>query len=177
VAPSRRWQAFSQEASYELFPNLSSASQVPPVGIIADINCDCIVERTIAGAKRDQFSGAARGAAPQPSPSPAAEPSPPQGGATPAPAEQVALKPGGTDPPETRVVAPAERRQPRKPPTHVVTNQPRAPIPPTREQVVVQQNQKFDAARQTIFPPVGANTFSMTQQTIAVGEAVVVRRL
>ena len=80
---------------------------------------------------------------------PAAEPPPPQAQ-------------GGNVLPETRVVAPVERPRPRtKPPRVVATNR-----PPTQAQLVTQQNQKFDAARQNIFPPVGANSFSMTQQAI-----------
>ena len=52
--------------------------------------------------------------------------------------------------PETRVVAPVERRRPRTPPPQVVTNQPPAP---TQAEVVAKQNQVFDAARQTILAP------------------------
>jgi len=124
----------------------------------------------------------AQAGAASPTPEPTASPSAPE---TPAPtqpspqqsppaAEQPpAAEPplpqaqGGNVLPETRVVAPAERPRPRtKPPRVVATNRPPAPTPPTQAQLVTQQNQKFDAARQTIFPPVGANTFSMTQQAI-----------
>ena len=49
--------------------------------------------------------------------------------------------------PETRVVAPVERRQPRTRPPQVVANLPPAP---TQAQVVATQNEKLDAARKTI---------------------------
>jgi hypothetical protein len=114
-----------------------------------------------------------------PTPQPSASPSAPE---TPAPTELPAAEQppaeeqppspppqaeGGNVLPETRVVAPAERPRPRtKPPRVVATNRPPAPTLPTQQQVVAQQNQKFDAARQTIFPPVGANSSTMTQQAI-----------
>lgn len=105
---------------------------------------------------------------PQPSASPSPEPSAPAQ-ATPQQSAPAPQSQGGTVLPETRVVAPAERARPRtKPPRVVATNRPAAPTPtpPTQEQVVAQQSQKFDAARQTIFPPVGANTFEMSHQAI-----------
>jgi outer membrane receptor protein involved in Fe transport len=120
----------------------------------------------------------AQGGATAPTPQPSASPS---GSETSAPTQQVAPVPeqtpasppqaqGGNVLPETRVVAPAERPRARtKPPRVVATNRPAAPTPtppPTQEQVVAQQNQKFDAARQNIFPPVGANTFEMSHQAI-----------
>ena len=71
---------------------------------------------------------------------------------------------GGNVLPETRVVAPAERRQPRTPPPRqVVTNQPPAP---TEAQVVAQQTQVFDAARQTILAPAGATSHQVNRQAI-----------
>jgi outer membrane receptor protein involved in Fe transport len=66
--------------------------------------------------------------------------------------------------PETRVVAPTERRQPRTPPPRqVVTNQPPAP---TEAQVVAQQTQVFDAARKTILAPTGATSYEVNHQAI-----------
>jgi outer membrane receptor protein involved in Fe transport len=111
-------------------------------------------------------------AAPQPpaaSPEspPASEP-PPQQGVTPAPAQQAApaVQPQTTGDnvlPETRVVAPVERRRPRTPPPQLVTNQPPAP---TQAEVVAKQNQVFDAARQTILAPAGATSYEVTHQAI-----------
>ena len=90
-------------------------------------------------------------AAPQP---PAATPAP-QESATPVPQQAPAPAAGGTVLPETRVVAPAERPRARTPPPRqVVTRQPPAPTPPTQAQVVAQQNQAFDAARQSILTPI-----------------------
>jgi outer membrane receptor protein involved in Fe transport len=82
---------------------------------------------------------------------------------------------GGNVLPETRVVAPAERRRPRTAPRQVVTR--RAPAQtqvstqapseaPTQAQVVNQQNQKFDAARQAILAPIGATSYEVSQQAI-----------
>jgi len=104
-------------------------------------------------------------AAPQP---PAATPAP-QESATPVPqqtespaAPQQAT--GGNVLPETRVVAPAERRQPRTPPPRqVVTNQPPAPTP---AQVVAQETQMLDAARHTILAPIGATSYQVNHQAI-----------
>src|SRR6476659_10152375 len=93
-------------------------------------------------------------AAPQP---PAATPAP-QESATPVPQQAPAPAAGGTVLPETRVVAPAERRSARTPPPRqVVTRPPPAPTP-TQAQVVAQQNPAFDAARQSILTPPGATT-------------------
>jgi hypothetical protein len=106
-------------------------------------------------------------AAPQP---PAATPAP-QESATPAPQQTPAPETpqqatGGNVLPETRVVAPAERQRPRTPPARqVVTRQP-APPTPTQAQVVNQQNQKFDAARQTILAPAGATSYEVSHQAI-----------
>jgi len=99
---------------------------------------------------------------PQPSASPAAEPPPAQAGAPPSAVQQPAA---GNVLPETRVVAPVERRQPRKPPTRVVTNQPPAPTQ-TQAQVVAAQNDKLDAARKTIFTTAGAGSYEVTHQAI-----------
>jgi len=104
-------------------------------------------------------------ATPQP---PVATPAP-QEGATPAPqqtethaAPQQAT--GGNVLPETRVVAPVERRRPRTPPPRqVVTNQPPAP---TEAQVVAHQTQVFDAARQTILAPTGATFHQVNRRAI-----------
>jgi hypothetical protein len=69
--------------------------------------------------------------------------------------------------PETRVVAPAERRSARTPPPRqVVTRQPPAPTPPTQAQVVAQQNQAFDTARQSILAPIGATSYEVNHQAI-----------
>ena len=64
------------------------------------------------------------------------------------------------------MVAPAERRRPRTPPPRqVVTRQPPAPTP-TQAQVVAQQNQAFDAARQSILTPIGATSYEVNHQAI-----------
>src|SRR5450759_3350601 len=113
-------------------------------------------------------------ATPQPSVSPTAEPAPPPGAATPTPAQSPAQGPAQptapsaeTQPagpnvlPETRVAAPVERRRPRTPPpTHVVANP--SPPGPTQAQVTARQNEKFDAARQTLLAPTGANSYEVT---------------
>jgi outer membrane receptor protein involved in Fe transport len=110
-------------------------------------------------------------ATPQPSASPTAEPSP--SGATPSPSPAPAQtaapaaqqqKPGENVLPTTRVAAPAERPRPRKPPTQVVSNQP--PPAPSEQQVVAQQNEKFDSARKTIYTNVGAGSYEVSHQTI-----------
>jgi outer membrane receptor protein involved in Fe transport len=104
-------------------------------------------------------------AAPQ---APAATPAPqvsttPLPQQTPAPATPQQAT-GGNVLPETRVVAPTERRQPRTPPPRqVVTNQPPAP---TEAQVVAQQTQVFDAARKTILAPTGATSYEVNHQAI-----------
>lgn len=118
---------------------------------------------------------------PQPSASPSApetpaptqplpQQSPPATEQTPSPPPQAQ---GGNVLPETRVVAPAERRPRTPPPRQVVRRQPSAPTQTqapseaaTQAQVVAQQNQKFDAARQNIFPPVGAGSYEMSHQAI-----------
>ena len=65
--------------------------------------------------------------------------------------------------PETRVVAPVERRQPRTRPPQVVANRPRRA---TQAQVVATQNEKLDAARRTIMAPIGATSYEVTHQAI-----------
>jgi hypothetical protein len=123
---------------------------------------------TAALAQSDNSQPPPAASTPQP---PAATPAPeatpaPQQNATPAPQSSAAPEQaagGGNVLPETRVVAPVERARPRKPPTQVVTNQPPAP---TQAQVVTQQNQRFDAARQAIFTPSGTSPYQMTQQNI-----------
>ena len=107
--------------------------------------------------------------------SPAATPSPPttapepQQNATPAPQQQsapAATPKGATGAnvlPETRVVAPAERRQPRPRPPQVVANLPPAP---TQAEVLAKQNQAFDTARQNILAPLGAGTYQLNHQAI-----------
>jgi outer membrane receptor protein involved in Fe transport len=68
--------------------------------------------------------------------------------------------------PETRVVAPAERRRARTPPPRqVVTRQPPVPTP-TQAQVVNKQNQTFDAARRGILTPIGATSYEVNRQAI-----------
>jgi outer membrane receptor protein involved in Fe transport len=106
---------------------------------------------------------------PQPpaaSPAPEASPSTqvPQQGEAPATGQQPAQTTGPNVLPTTRVVAPKERARPRVRPPQVATTQP--PAPPTQQQVVAQQNEKFDAARQNIFPPVGAGSYELTRQAI-----------
>ena len=102
---------------------------------------------------------------PEATPAPAVTPAPeatPQQSAAPAPAPEQAQD--GKALPEIRVAAPIEKRPARKPPTpQVVRSQPPAP---TQAQVVTQQNQRFDAARQTIVAPVGTSPYQMTQQSI-----------
>ena len=107
-------------------------------------------------------------ATPQPAASPTAEPAPPQGGAGPAPEQKQEAAPaprpgGGTVLPETRVVAPVQRQKPRTPPPQVVSRQPPAP---TQAQVVATQNEKLDAARNTILAPLGAGTYQISHQDI-----------
>ena len=108
-------------------------------------------------------------ATPQPSASPTAQPSPTlQSSATPAPAQSAEpaaqpQKPGENVLPTTRVAAPVQRPKPRKPPTQIATSQPPAP---TEQQVVAQQNEKFDSARKTIFTNVGAGSYEVSHQTI-----------
>jgi hypothetical protein len=102
---------------------------------------------------------------------PAATPSPqPDQAAAPA---QPAV-PEGNVLPETRVVAPAERPRRRAPPTRVVTPAPRRAPPATpkltpeqaQAAAVGKQNQTFDAARQTILAPTGANSYRMTSEAV-----------
>jgi outer membrane receptor protein involved in Fe transport len=105
-------------------------------------------------------------------------PSPvPHESATPAPQQTPTQQDtGGNVLPETRVVAPAEQRRPRTPtPRQVVNNQPsartQAPAQPssqapTQAQVVNEQNQKFDAARQGIVAPAGATSYEVSHQAI-----------
>jgi outer membrane receptor protein involved in Fe transport len=109
-----------------------------------------------------------------PATSPAPEPSPsaqaPQPGGAPTATEQQPEAPAeqATGPnvlPTTRVVAPKERPRPRVRQPQVATNQPPAP-PPSQEQVLTQQNEKLDSARNNIFPPVGANSYEVTHQSI-----------
>jgi outer membrane receptor protein involved in Fe transport len=118
-------------------------------------------------AQNDTTSPPPSAAAPQP---PTATPAP-QDSATPIPQQTPAPETpqpatGGNVLPETRVVAPAQRPRPRTPPPRqVVTSQPPPPTP-TQAQVVNQQNQKFDAARQTILAPVGATSYEVSHQAI-----------
>ncbi|MGY2930434.1 hypothetical protein ACVWZ6_000036 [Bradyrhizobium sp. GM6.1] len=120
----------------------------------------------------------AQGNAPQPAataepqppdrtPAPAIPPAPqetPQQSATPAPA---AAEQAGTGKPlpELRVAAPVERRRSPKPPTPQVVVRTLPPAP-TQAQVVTEQNQHFDAARQTILAPTGTSPYQITQQAI-----------
>jgi outer membrane receptor protein involved in Fe transport len=100
--------------------------------------------------------------------SPTALPEPQQESATPAPQQRPApaapeQATGANVLPETRVVAPVERRQPRTRPPQVVANLPPAP---TQAQAVARQNQAFDTARQNILAPLGASTYQLNQQAI-----------
>ena len=104
--------------------------------------------------------------APAASPTPEASPSPQttQPGVAPSTAEQPPAPSGPNVLPTTRVAAPKERPRPRVRPPQVATNRP--PAPPTQEQVVTQQNEKLDSARNNIFPPVGANSYEVTHRAI-----------
>jgi outer membrane receptor protein involved in Fe transport len=102
-------------------------------------------------------------ASPAPEPSPSAQ-APQQGGAPATGQQPPAQATGPTVLPTTRVTAPRERPRPRVRPSQVATNQP--PAPPSQQQVVAQQNEKFDSARKNIFPPVGANSYEVTHQAL-----------
>jgi outer membrane receptor protein involved in Fe transport len=110
-------------------------------------------------------------ATPEPSAPPAVEPAQPRGAAAPTPEQPPEAKPqpqpalSGNVLPETRVAAPAPRKKPRTPPQPVVARQPR-PAAPTQAQVVATQNEKLDAARNTILAPIGAGTYELSRQAI-----------
>ena len=122
-----------------------------------------------APAQNDNTSQAPPAAAATPArASPTTTPAPQQESATPAPQQAPTPAPpqqatGSNVLPETRVVAPVERRQPRARPPQVVANLPPAP---TQAQVVAKQNQAFDTARQNILTPVGANSYEVSHQAI-----------
>jgi hypothetical protein len=110
------------------------------------------------------------------SPTPPASAAPQAPAATPAPQESATPVPqqkpttaapgqagGGNVLPETRVVAPVQRRQSRTPPSQVVSNEPPAPTP---AQVVAQENQAFDTARRNIVAPIGATSYQVSHQAI-----------
>jgi outer membrane receptor protein involved in Fe transport len=107
--------------------------------------------------------------APAPQPDPAA-PAPNQ-----AQAPLQSSVPEGNVLPETRVVAPIERPRRRAPPApRVATARPPAAasapkLSPEQAQAaaVSKQNQTFDAARQTILAPTGANTYQITSESVA----------
>jgi outer membrane receptor protein involved in Fe transport len=116
---------------------------------------------------------------PQPAPSaqpeaPAAIPTPQPDQASPVPNQAAAPVPEGNVLPETRVVAPNERPKRRTPPTTRVVSAPR-PVGPrptltpeqAQAQAVGRQNQAFDAARQAIVAPTGANSYQMTSEAVA----------
>jgi outer membrane receptor protein involved in Fe transport len=103
---------------------------------------------------------------------PAASPTPQAGQGTSAPDRAAAPVPEGNMLPETRVVAPSERPRRRAPQTTRVVATPRSVAPrPTltleQAQAVGRQNQTFDAARQTILAPTGANSYQMTSESLA----------
>jgi outer membrane receptor protein involved in Fe transport len=102
-------------------------------------------------------------ASPEPTPSPSVQaPQPP---ATEPQSEAPAQQATGPNVlPEVRVVAPKQQPRPRQRPPQVATNQ--LPAPPTQQQVVATQNERFDAARKNIFPPVGANSYEVTHQAL-----------
>ena len=139
-------------------------AQPSPIRLVAGIGRR--VRRTRAGANRQCVPDAAsrgRAASSRRNPDPSGErdASPRNRRQRPAAPQQAT---GGNVLPETRVVAPVERRRPRTPPPRqVVTNQPPAP---TQAQVVAQQTQVFDAARQTILAPVGATSYEVNHQAI-----------
>jgi outer membrane receptor protein involved in Fe transport len=120
-------------------------------------------------AQNDNTSQAPPAAVAPPAPaSPPTAPAPQQESATPAPQQTPTPAPpqqatGGNVLPETRVVAPVERREPRTRPPQVVANLPPAP---TQAQVVAKQNQAFDTARQNILAPVGATSYEINHLAI-----------
>src|SRR5664279_6036877 len=122
-----------------------------------------------APAQNDNTSQAPPAAAATPArASPTTTPAPQQESATPAPQQAPTPAPpqqatGGNVLPETRVVAPVERRAPRTRPPQVVANLPPAP---TQTEVVARQNQAFDTARQNILAPAGANSYELGHQAI-----------
>ena len=104
----------------------------------------------------------------QPSPPPAGEVPHPQGDTSSAPTQPQEAAPSPPSAaenvlPETRVVAPVQRQKPRPKPPQIVARQPPAP---SQAQVVATQNEKLDAARNTILAPVGAGTYQLTRQAI-----------
>jgi outer membrane receptor protein involved in Fe transport len=118
-------------------------------------------------AQNDNTSQAPPAATPPPSsptttPEPQEESTTPAAPQTPAPAAPQQAT-GANVLPETRVVAPVERRQPRTRPPQVVAN---LPPMPTQAQVVATQNEKLDAARKTILAPIGATSYEVTRQAI-----------
>jgi outer membrane receptor protein involved in Fe transport len=75
--------------------------------------------------------------------------------------------PEGNVLPEMRVVAPVERPRRRTPPPRVVaTQQPMQTPAQVQAQAVARQNQAFDAARQTLMAPTGANAYQMTSESV-----------
>jgi len=99
---------------------------------------------------------------------PASDTPPPQGGTASAPGQPQQAAPlsrslGENVLPETRVVAPVQRQKPRPKPPQTVAHQPPAP---TQAQVVTTQNEKLDAARNTILAPVGAGNYQLSHQAI-----------
>jgi len=128
---------------------------------------------TAAGAQAPPQGENATPAAPTPAP---VQPSPPSGSETPQP--QSGTSPAPSQPqqaapasppagenvlPETRVAAPVQRQKPRPKPPQIMAHQLPAP---TQAQVVATQNEKLDAARNTILAPVGAGTYQLTHQAI-----------
>jgi outer membrane receptor protein involved in Fe transport len=89
---------------------------------------------------------------------------PPSGAATPEPLPTPQNR-GENVLPTTRVAQPVQKPKPKQPPTQVVSNQPPQPAP-TQQQVVAQQNEKLDAARQTIYTNIGTNSYELNHQTI-----------
>jgi outer membrane receptor protein involved in Fe transport len=123
----------------------------------------------LCGPAYAQTSGAppapAPAATPAPSPAPStAAPAAPQSSQAPANSgHAIAL-------PNVEVVAPKRVQPVRHPPTRVATERrrqpPVTPPPPSAEKRVADTNDRFDAARQALVAPAGANTYQMTQQTL-----------
>ncbi|HLJ00960.1 MAG TPA: TonB-dependent receptor [Bradyrhizobium sp.] len=119
-----------------------------------------------APAQNDGNPPAAPTATPQPPASPPAEPA--QEGATAIPSSPPNTTPSpkpvaGNVLPETRVVAPAQRQKPRNTPPQIVSNPPPSQ---TQARTVAAQNEKLDAARNTILAPVGSGTYQVNRQAV-----------
>jgi outer membrane receptor protein involved in Fe transport len=120
----------------------------------------------LCGPAYAQTPAAPPAAAPAPAATPApstAAPAAPQSSQAPANSgDAIAL-------PNVEVVAPKRVQPVRHPPTRVATERRRQPPvtpPPSAEKRVADTNDRFDAARQALVAPAGANTYQLTQQTL-----------